>query len=190
MAERPDASLREIAREAEISLGTAQNVRKRLHAGQAPFSPEQQDSKRTHTKTRTSPPVRHNNPNAVTPVAGTVTDSLHQLKQDPSLRFSEIGRTLLRLLDAHSIPPATWERLVDSIPTHCSDTVARVARSCAYSWIQFAKHIKQRRISTRTTRESRREDPEAGTDNPITKPRCCDSPHERFPDDLAGVSTS
>lgn len=146
MSERPDASLREIAREAEVSLGTAQDVRKRLHIGQGPVPPKQRDSERVNDKNRTTPATRKNSQNAVTvPAAGTLSDSLRQLKQDPSLRFSEVGRTVLRLLDAHSIPAATWARLAEIIPIHCSGTIAQVARSCACSWTQFADQIEQRR---------------------------------------------
>jgi ParB-like chromosome segregation protein Spo0J len=142
----PDASLREIAREAEVSLGTAQDVRKRLHIGQGPVPPKQRDPERVNDKTRATPATRQNSQNAITvPVTGTVSDSLRQLQQDPSLRFSEVGRTVLRLLGAHSIPATTWARLVESIPIHCSGTVARVARRCAFSWTQFADQIEQRR---------------------------------------------
>jgi ParB-like chromosome segregation protein Spo0J len=142
MSERPDASLREIAREAGISLGTVQDVRKRLRIGQGPMPPKQRDAARVNDADRTSPAIRHIAP---VPVAGTLSDSLRQLRQDPSLRFSAVGRTVLRLLGANSIPAATWARLVDCVPAHCSSTVARAARGCAYSWMQFAEQIEQRR---------------------------------------------
>ncbi|OLR92324.1 hypothetical protein BJP25_23295 [Actinokineospora bangkokensis] len=69
---------------------------------------------------------------------------LQRLRRDPSLRFSECGRALLRLLDLHSITPATWKRIADNTPAHCATAVADIARDCAEAWAQFADHLDER----------------------------------------------
>lgn len=145
MSERPDASLREIAREAGISLGTVQDVRKRLRNGKDPVPPNQLAAARANDEDRISPQVQHSSRNvAAMPVVGNWSDSLRQLQQDPSLRFSEVGRAVLRLLRANSISAATWARLIDCVPVHCSGAIARAARGCAQSWMHFAEQIEQR----------------------------------------------
>ncbi|HET9254209.1 MAG TPA: ParB N-terminal domain-containing protein [Pseudonocardiaceae bacterium] len=147
MSDRPDKSLREIAREAGVSLGTAQDVRKRLNMGQDPVPPpKQRDSQRVHDLSRAPSAGPQNSKKAVKapPVASTSPDLLQQLKKDPSLRFSDMGRRLLQLLHLSSIPPATWARFAEYIPIHCTGTVARIARDCSNSWSQFADQIELR----------------------------------------------
>jgi hypothetical protein len=142
MMQRPDASLREIARETGISVGTAQDVRKRLLQGADLAPRKQRPGQRlggdADSGPDTRPPADRQRSDQA---AETVATLLRQLKQDPSLRFSEIGRKVLRLLDAHSIPAATWEEFRDSIPTHCANAVADVARDCASTWLRFAEQL-------------------------------------------------
>jgi len=38
-----------------------------------------------------------------------------RLKADPALRFSEIGRTLLRLLNVHTISMEEWDQIIDKV---------------------------------------------------------------------------
>lgn len=137
MTERPEASLREIAREAGVSLGTAHDVHRRLHLGEDPVPPRQRSAEWDAEGVNRGPAVpTHDSENTV--------KLLRQLRRDPSLRFSETGRAVLRLLDLQSIPPATWTQLVDSIPTHCAEVVAEMARGCANTWLQFAEQVEQR----------------------------------------------
>jgi len=55
------------------------------------------------------------------------TQTVQVLRKDPSLRFTENGRTLLRLLDLHFIDVGDWERHVASVPAHCAGMVAELA---------------------------------------------------------------
>lgn len=135
MAERPNATLREIAVEAGISLGTAQDVRRRLRLGEDPVPPARQQPRRpASTATQRAPRP-----------AATL---LPRLRRDPSLRFSEVGRVLLRLLEAHAVPTEAWTKLVDAVPAHCAQTVADVARGCADSWSQFARQVEKRAVNS------------------------------------------
>jgi ParB-like chromosome segregation protein Spo0J len=71
-----------------------------------------------------------------------------RLRSDPTLRFSETGRTLLRLLDARSVPPEKWAEIAANVPPHWRDTVARMAVECADTWRNFAETL----LAPRTTK--------------------------------------
>lgn len=113
----PTLSLREVARRVGISPETARSVRGRLRGGQ----PERR------TAAAEPPP----DPAAV----------VRLLRADPALRFSESGRELLRLLDAHTMPPQRWAAIANGVPPHNRDAVARVALECARAWQNFAQQL-------------------------------------------------
>jgi hypothetical protein len=145
MAETPDLSLREVAKESGVSVGTVRDVRRRIGLGLDPVPPKQRMTELAEQGAPRPAVLSLDARTAVTiPVADALPVLLEQLKKDPSLRFSEVGRVLLRLLDAHSISTATWTRLVESVPSHASSAVAGLAMSCADSWRQFAEQLGQR----------------------------------------------
>jgi hypothetical protein len=146
ITENPDASLREIAKAAGIAVGTAKDVRERLRNGQEPV-PQRlrksgKDSGRDRRRTATTPGRMRLSPPPTTPVPRE--DLLAALRKDPSLRLTEAGRTVLRLLDAHAIDDNQWGRLVDSVPAHCTHVVVDVARRCIISWTLFADRLEKR----------------------------------------------
>jgi ParB-like chromosome segregation protein Spo0J len=148
MRERPGASLREIAREAGISLGTAQDVRRRLRSGldPVPRGPETAD-----VAIRT-PGVLPRPRSGDEPLAqADVLRMLSRLKDDPSLRFSETGRRLLRLLDVLSISSDTWAQVATGIPAYWADAVESLSRACADAWSQFADRVAQQAITEEQT---------------------------------------
>jgi hypothetical protein len=128
IAEMPDASLREIAREAGVSPETVRNVRERLRTGQDPVPPRLKEQRR---KSGGQPRQGERPPGVV----------LRSLRQDPSLRFNESGRALLRLLDAHILDGGEWGRLADSVPEHLQDAVSSLAQECADRWRLFAEEL-------------------------------------------------
>ncbi|MET8824352.1 ParB/RepB/Spo0J family partition protein [Streptomyces sp. NPDC004610] len=67
---------------------------------------------------------------------------LLSLRTDPSLRFSEIGRALLRLLDANTLDAAQWERLAAAVPQRWSPVVADLAMGYAADWSALADRIR------------------------------------------------
>ncbi|MFI1681959.1 hypothetical protein [Streptomyces sp. NPDC020607] len=71
-------------------------------------------------------------------------DLIPILKRDPSIRFTDSGRLLLRLLDAATLPPDEWNRLIESVPAHCVDMVANVARACGEVWLNVAQEVDSR----------------------------------------------
>jgi transposase len=165
IARRPEASLREIARMAGVSPGTARDVRERLRRGDDPLPPKLRDGQPvTPIPRRTGderPAGRTADGRTVDgrAVDGRAVDGrsvgrpgpspdwesvLHNLSRDPSLRFTDSGRNLLRWLFAHAKRPDGWEDVVDALPPHCAYLVEEVARGCAESWSAFADQLRQR----------------------------------------------
>ncbi|MCK7624489.1 ParB/RepB/Spo0J family partition protein [Streptomyces sp. RS10V-4] len=143
MAQRPDAPLRQIARAAGVSLGTASDVRRRIRSGQ--------DAVPAGLRTAGPP----------SPARGAVPDGrrgtadpkavqhhrrvmLRKLRKDPSLRCNEVGRALLRWLEVQAVEGEEWERLLNSVPRHCTEAIAELARGCSGVWQEFAAQLERR----------------------------------------------
>ena len=71
-------------------------------------------------------------------------DILHVLRNDPSLRFSENGRALIRAFEAHVASASMAERLLDNLPPHCMSVVLNMAKACADTWRVFAEVVETR----------------------------------------------
>ncbi|WP_051385601.1 ParB and winged helix-turn-helix domain-containing protein [Actinokineospora inagensis] len=125
LTDNPNASLREVARAAGISPSTVRDVRDRLCRGENPV-PERAARQRA---------------DGVPPGSADHVALLDRLRGDPSLRLSESGRVLLRLLSSQAIDPARWAELGGNIPPHCRELVAEMARGCAKAWHDFAGYI-------------------------------------------------
>lgn len=122
MAERPDATLREIAEAAGIAVSTARDVRERVRLGKDPVPPKLQKIP-----------------------SDEIAQILDRLKRDPSLRLTDTGRGLLRLLDAIRVVSTDgWTRVVNGVPPHCAEPLAQVARTCAEAWLHFAEEVETR----------------------------------------------
>jgi ParB-like chromosome segregation protein Spo0J len=155
VSQRPGASLREIAREAGISLATARDVRSRVQRGEDPLPAIQRSGKRPLTA---ESPARRPDPGEVrslefsdrnraqqTRDAGeqNLSALLQGLANDPSLRFTESGRSLLRWLSLRSTGLSQWSDIADTVPPHCTYIVADLARRCADEWASFAAQIEK-----------------------------------------------
>jgi hypothetical protein len=142
----PDATLRQIAEIAGISRSTARDVRKRVESGEPTvLAPSPQASQGSvPTPDTAEPPTSAPRPVAPGTAAPAVTDLLSILKRDPSVRFTEHGRLLLRLLDAATLGPDEWHELIASVPTHCKGIVANVARACGEAWFNAAQEVSKR----------------------------------------------
>jgi transposase len=115
----PTASLRQVANVAGLSPTTVQDIRDQLRKDGVLAEPEQKTAQRK--KKTVEPTVDH----------ATI---LHQLRNDPSLRLTQNGRTLLRLFDAHLPILEQWIAIADSLPPHCKGSISEVARDCANMW--------------------------------------------------------
>ncbi len=138
---QPEASLRKIAMYAGISVGTARDVRERIRRGEDPTPPK----RRRATGPRVEPPVRP----TVAPARSTVEPVDHlsilgRLRSDPSLRYTESGRALLRWLGPRVIGQSDWEDALRDVPPHCAIVIARIARGCARAWAELAEELERR----------------------------------------------
>lgn len=67
------------------------------------------------------------------------------LRNDPSLRFSDSGRALLRLLGPRDACPHDLDQLVDIVPRHWAGRVADLAEVYSAAWQAFATRLAQSR---------------------------------------------
>ncbi|MFF5211924.1 ParB/RepB/Spo0J family partition protein [Streptosporangium sp. NPDC000396] len=146
MSEQPDASLREIAKRAGIAVATARDVQQRARRGQDPVPPKLRKADGDGASRLHEEAVGRGDEDLPTEVSlDGMISTLCKLKRDPSLRFSESGRTLLRLLDSMSVLSSEEGlRLASSVPPHCTERLAQAARACAQAWLYFAREVGER----------------------------------------------
>lgn len=141
LEDAPEASLREIARKAGVSPGTVRDVRRRLHRGEDPVP-----QKRPAPGPAAVPSARPKNVMTMTARPSRIS-ALQGLYRDPSLRQTENGRLLLRLLEVGSVSAEQWNRLVAAVPAHRADAVSAAAAECAEAWQEFADRLAHRRCA-------------------------------------------
>lgn len=120
----PTASLRTVGRQAGISPATVADVRDRLLRGDDPVPPRQ----------RGGPPAmrgprereREEDAGAEPRSPGELVMIFDALRRDPSLRLNEMGRTMLRMLDACALITRDRRRIIASLPPHCTGQVAEL----------------------------------------------------------------
>lgn len=117
-------------------------------AGECPLGDEEEQAPRAQPP-RTVPPrmptARGTQACGGRPVMPrTARDRLRILSNNPSLRNSQSGRDFLRWMHGHFITDEAWKELADSIPPHCTETVAEIALKCADAWRRFADELSDR----------------------------------------------
>lgn len=137
LASNPDTPLHRVARDAGISVGTVRDVKEKIRRGVDPVTPKRRARLEQHEATiaRTPQPAYEVDFRPI----------LQRLRQDPSVRYTESGRTLLRWLRPPRLTTRSdWEDIVDCIPAHCASDVIQAARSCALAWSALAEALDQR----------------------------------------------
>ncbi len=177
ITEMPSASLRQIARLAGVSPGTVRDVRARIARGDDPLPPAVRRRRRTagegpepgtaggssaevpdclrsgaasEPAGGPAPPritARHAQP-ATHRTDAVVAAAPPGLLADPSLKYTENGRLLLRLLSSSLIPAQRWDALYDAVPGHRIALTAEAARACADAWRQFAERLESAGCAT------------------------------------------
>ncbi|WP_344438472.1 helix-turn-helix domain-containing protein [Kitasatospora nipponensis] len=142
IAERPGASLREVARLAGISPATVSDVRRKLESGEdpvatGPASPGAASVARVRVSQQRSA-------RGVRQLAQDPEQAMEKLARDPSLRHKEEGRLLLRLLRQNMIGAREWSDLTAVVPSHCGALVVSLARQFAEIWREFAQELDER----------------------------------------------
>ncbi|MFE9575444.1 ParB/RepB/Spo0J family partition protein [Nocardia sp. NPDC006044] len=117
----PTASTRKVAVAAGISVTTAKDVRKRLLSGKNPVPLRRSAHPASDAERPDAKPI---------PLAQRMitAEMLHQLRRDPSLRFSETGRKLLRWLEFPFDDDVQWDDVIGNVPSHCAPRIAELAR--------------------------------------------------------------
>ncbi|MFC4079746.1 ParB N-terminal domain-containing protein [Amycolatopsis samaneae] len=138
ISRNPGAPIREIAEDAGISLSTAKDVRSRLRRGDDPVPPKQRREPPAHAER--VPRQAPDRPGEQT-LGRNRASAVRALLADPSLRYTEAGRTLLRWLHSHSGGEGGWSWIADQVPEHCRELVAELAHGCASDWQQFAERL-------------------------------------------------
>lgn len=141
IVEDPSLSLRQIARTAGISPETARDVRNRLRRGEDPLLKGRRKALLGHGRPANWQPATVKSIATGKTIAQPPAVVVERLKADPALRFNESGRDLLRLLNIHTIRAEDWNKIVDSVPSHCRGIVAQLARDCAEVWAELALRI-------------------------------------------------
>ncbi len=140
--QNPGASLRQIARAAGISPATAKDVRDRLLAGDDPVPVRQRSPGRRASAVR--PSLSGESQHAGDDSRRDVAWSLQQLGKDPSVRYTDSGRTLIQWLNNHACGPDPMVLgLIDKMPPHCGYLIADIARGCAVKWNELAAGLDQ-----------------------------------------------
>jgi ParB-like chromosome segregation protein Spo0J len=135
IAQNPDASLREIAVAAGISPVTARDVRIRLNAGNDIITPSQR--RHLHAQPPAGGPDRKAGP-PMPPPTEEPGEILRRIQHDPSLRFNDTGRTLLRWLAPKVFDSRKLFAHLQRVPPHSRYTLANLARACADEWRKMA----------------------------------------------------
>jgi ParB-like chromosome segregation protein Spo0J len=148
----PDASLRQIARETDVSLGTVHDVRDKINHGAAPVPAAPVRSVEpiaasAKTIALVAPPSPVTAMHAQT---GTGTRQVQRLAwpmisaklaRDPSLRYTEGGRAFLRWMAGHCLQADDWREFIDAIPQHWRPAIGRIAADMSEEWRQFAERV-------------------------------------------------
>ncbi|MEU2251333.1 ParB N-terminal domain-containing protein [Streptomyces sp. NPDC019224] len=132
MRQNPQASLRTVAQQAGISVGTALDVRRRLAeetGSAAPLPP------------RVAGPAPAAGPAAPALCPQTIRGELSRLIRDPSLKYSGQGRALLRLAAATLAFTEQAETIAGATADHSRESLGLIARACAEGWTRFGECV-------------------------------------------------
>jgi len=140
MVEMPEASLRNIAQATGLSPGTVRDVRERLLRGDDPVP----DRERKGQRFRRPQPTRERKADVRSGPTRDLNDLLRSLRHDPSLRYSEPGRALLKWLFSHGRGLEDGEKLAAAVPSHARYTLAELARAYSGEWLGFAARLEER----------------------------------------------
>jgi ParB-like chromosome segregation protein Spo0J len=121
----PEASLRQVAAAAGVSLGTAHSVRTSLHQAEGNRQSTQRGSLRSK---------------AAVPLAWELLAA--RIINDPALRYAEGGREFVRWMTQHSLREGEYQGYIADIPSHWRIDISRVALAIGKEWLHFAQILK------------------------------------------------
>ncbi len=127
-------SLRYIARTTGISPATVLDVRKRLERGDPPVPDQYATAKNAEPEAPVAEDRAADRDAEAETETIDPTDVLPKLLRDPSVRHSEQGRTLLRLLQATAMLEMQRTDMIEAVPPHWIGVLAEVARHYSTIW--------------------------------------------------------
>jgi len=122
LAERPDASLREIASAAGVSPAMVSSVRQRMLVGAESAAPARAPGRGDRQ-------------------IDDKQAALERLRADPSMRDKEAGRELVRWLSRYAISTGDLPSCAGVVPPHRAPQVAVLARQAANAWLDLARTL-------------------------------------------------
>jgi hypothetical protein len=144
ISSHPDASLREVARSAGISPATAKNVRDQLRRADDPIAGNKNAVRNRQTPAASKQTIRGDDNQSPRGAGTDPASALTELAKDPSLRYTEPGRALLRFLELQARAPGSAQALINKVPPHCGYLVAGIARQYAREWSALAATLERR----------------------------------------------
>jgi ParB-like chromosome segregation protein Spo0J len=143
LAANPDASLRQVARIAGIATATVRDARERLLRGDSPMTVTQLRSREVREAVQRPEPAQRGQrrPSRRDNDIVDPRPILRGLRRDPSLRYTDSGRALLRWLDRYLLDGEFSTGLLEAVPPHCLPIIARLARHCAAEWNELAEQL-------------------------------------------------
>jgi hypothetical protein len=143
----PDASLRQIAREAGISPATVADVRDRLRRGEDPI-PRRHGMRSAGSLQSKHLELRESVAKAsAAMVLPELISRFDRLRKDPSLRFNEAGRTFLRMFDACQAVVHQEEVIKNALPAHRLALAADLCDAQAEVLQSFAAGLRELQTS-------------------------------------------
>ncbi|MEW1698051.1 helix-turn-helix domain-containing protein [Streptomyces sp. NPDC091278] len=159
LAERPRATLREVAQEAGVSVSTAHRLRQELRSCTAGPGPDERTP--APVTVREDPPYLTSLVVAAPQRCSGLTSlpvpvdpssrgaarmrvrAMDVLSNDPSIRFTDSGRALLRWLNGQAQGLAAGEQLLAAVPPHCAHALTEVMSHYAREWERLAAGMRQ-----------------------------------------------
>jgi len=160
----PDASLRQVVRETDVSLGTVHDVSTRIRQGMDPHGNEPRMSQagrpvRSDAQVcevaKTPDPADRLFPGTPPAAAGTPARREKRadvpptwaavsakVANDPAVRYTEGGKEFLRWMALHAAYPERWKELIDAIPVHWLSVIAPIAENIGSEWSLFAERLR------------------------------------------------
>jgi len=153
LAARPDASVREVAREADVSLGTVHDVRTRLRhgldptnvgripSGGRPVNGSAANVGRDWPSPKNGADLHTRRPGSLAPSWSEISP---KLVGDPTIRYTENGRKFLRWMATRIMQPGECKEFVEAVPAHWTKDISLLAESISDAWLDFADQLRTR----------------------------------------------
>lgn len=142
----PAVPLRRVAADAGLSLGTAHKVkaafeeRRRQSADAGKRSPAHESG----SGAGQAGGGRGRRAGVHDEVRNNESSAIDHLAADPALRYTEVGRQLIRWLRREHQDLRLGRRILEGVPSHCSTLIAAVAREHAAWWLEVAHSLDAR----------------------------------------------